>query len=97
VGPVYSNGQEGEEQLLKKCYLNSLNQAVEKGARSVAFPSISTGVYGYPVGDAAKVAAKTVVEFVNENPDSIDKVIFCAFDEGNRKALESALSEVTSA
>lgn len=70
---------------------------MEKGAGSVAFPSISTGVYGYPVADAAKVAAKTVVDFVNENPDSLKKVIFCAFDEGNRKALESALREVTGA
>eukprot|EP01138_Halocafeteria_seosinensis_P008535 gb/GECG01008723.1/.p1 GENE.gb/GECG01008723.1/~~gb/GECG01008723.1/.p1 ORF type:complete len:244 (+),score=31.08 gb/GECG01008723.1/:1-732(+) len=97
VGPVYRDGKEGEEELLKNCYVNSLNRAVEKGARSVAFPSISTGVYGYPVADAAKVAARTVVDFVKEHPDSLDKVIFCAFDEGNREALESALSEITAA
>lgn len=63
VGPVWHGGDEGEEELLRRCYRNSLKKAVEIGAKSIAFPNISTGVYGYPVRAAARVALEEVMAF----------------------------------
>ncbi len=78
VGPVWRGGNSGEPELLADCYRNSLSLAVQHGLKTVAFPSISTGVYGYPIELAAPVAIKTVKEFLEAEPD-IDKVIFCTF------------------
>ncbi|GBM91454.1 O-acetyl-ADP-ribose deacetylase MACROD2 [Araneus ventricosus] len=74
VGPV---GEKPE--LLKNCYLNSLNLAKESGLKSIAFPCISTGVYGYPNENAAHVALKIVREFLEKNESVMDRVIFCLF------------------
>ena len=69
VGPVWHGGRNGEEELLENAYRNSLQTAVDHGIRTVAFPSISTGVYSYPVDQAAHVAARIVRKFCEENMD----------------------------
>ncbi|MDO4305473.1 MAG: O-acetyl-ADP-ribose deacetylase [Eubacteriales bacterium] len=94
VGPVWRGGKHGEPEKLADCYRNSLKVAVEKEIRSIAFPSISTGVYGYPVEKAAKTAVKAVREFLNENPDKLDLVMWVLFDPYTEEAYENALKEV---
>ena len=75
-GPVYEDGLHGEPELLKSCYKNCLDLAEENGCESVAFPAISTGVYGYPWEAATEIAVKTVCEYPNK---TVKKVIFCCF------------------
>lgn len=82
VGPIWNGGKNKEEEKLANCYKNSLKLAVENDCKTIAFPSISTGVYGYPINQAAQVAIKTVSDFLSENR-SIDKVIFVCFNEEN--------------
>lgn len=93
VGPVWRGGDEGEDELLARCYRRSLEVALQNGLRTIAFPAISTGVYGFPAGRAASIAVGTVVSFLQETP-SIAGVIFCCFSdesaELHREALESA-------
>lgn len=91
VGPVWVGGSEFESELLSFCYYNSLQVAVENGIRSVAFPSISTGAYGYPVEQAAKVAVETVKGFLKEFPDKIDKVYWVLFDDKTLAAYEKEI------
>ena len=86
VGPVWHGGQNGEPEKLANCYLNSLRLAVENSCKTVAFPNISTGVYGYPKDEAAKIAFQTVVGFLAEN-EQVGKVIFVCFEEDNYKLL----------
>lgn len=93
VGPVWHGGQSGEEQFLKNAYWNSLNAAVEHGIRTIAFPSISTGVYGYPVEEASLVAVRTVRKFCMEHMDQIDIVRFVLFDPKTRAAYDRAVWE----
>jgi O-acetyl-ADP-ribose deacetylase (regulator of RNase III) len=78
VGPVWHGGARGEPKLLADCYRNSLAVAVEHGLKTIAFPSISTGAYGYPIEKAAAVALRAVKAFLEENR-SLEKVVFCAF------------------
>ena len=78
VGPVWRGGARGEAELLAGCYRNSLAWAAEYELKTIAFPSISTGTYGYPVEKAAALALRTVKRFLEENL-AIEKVIFCAF------------------
>ena len=80
VGPIWNGGEKNEDKLLASCYKNSLNLAKNNGIRSIAFPAISTGAYGFPSDRAAKIAVKTVKEFL-ENDVSIEKVIFICFDK----------------
>jgi O-acetyl-ADP-ribose deacetylase (regulator of RNase III) len=80
VGPIWRGGNRGEPELLTQAYQNSLRLAVANGLKSVAFPSVSTGAYGYPVEDAAQVALKAVKEFL-EKEDSLDVVVFVLFSE----------------
>jgi O-acetyl-ADP-ribose deacetylase len=82
VGPIWGGGSKGEAQVLASCYRHSLQLAVADGLRSIAFPSISTGVYGYPLELAAPVAVRTVREFI-KTTDSLEKVIFCCFSGGD--------------
>ena len=79
VGPVWHGGHRGEAGLLASCYRRSLEIAHENSLRSIAFPSISTGVYGYPPEDAAVIAFGTVNDFVDANPSSFDEIVFCCF------------------
>ncbi len=82
VGPVWRGGKEREHDLLKSCYRNSLNLALEKGLRSIAFPNISTGVYRFPKELAADIAIQTVVQFLEEK-GSVPEVSFVVFDQEN--------------
>lgn len=94
VGPVWHGGRRKEPELLASCYLNSLKTAVENGIRTVAFPSISTGVYGYPVEKAAKIATKTVRQFLDDFPGKIDTVEWVLFDERTYAAYKSELDKL---
>src|SRR5208337_2913649 len=82
VGPVWMGGFHVEAELLKQAYRNSLKLAASRGLKVVAFPSISTGAYGYPVEEASRVALQTVKDFL-ENQDRLEKVILVLFSEGN--------------
>jgi O-acetyl-ADP-ribose deacetylase (regulator of RNase III) len=91
VGPVWSGGNSKEDKLLVNCYKNSLTLAKENEIKSIAFPAISTGVYGFPSDRAANIAIKTVKEFL-EKERSIEKVIFVCFDEKTFMCYENALN-----
>lgn len=93
VGPIWYGGNKGEEELLTGCYRNSLEIAMKHDIRSVAFQSISTGVYSYPVDKAAKVAVMTVKNVIKENPDAFDDIVWVLFDERTQRAYEMALQE----
>lgn len=81
AGPVWRGGNHGEPGLLADCYRNSLQVALEHGIRTIAFPSISTGVYHFPVQLAARIAVRTVREFLAGHPDAFDVVMWVLFDE----------------
>ena len=89
VGPVWRGGAQGEAELLASCYRESLTLAVAHGLRSIAFPAISCGIYGYPIPDAARIAAGTVKSFLREN-DTLDQVIFACFGAAVLHAFEAA-------
>lgn len=90
VGPVWNGGKSGEPEKLASCYRRSLELAVQNGIRTIAFPNISTGVYGYPKDEAATIAISTVKEFF-QNHSEIQQVIFCAFDEENYRIYKNLL------
>ena len=79
VGPIWRGGGEGEAETLADCYRNSLDLAGEHGLRTVAFPAISTGIYGYPVERAATAAARAVAQVLAANPRSFDELLFVCF------------------
>lgn len=80
VGPIWRGGKHGEPETLANCYWNSLRLAVENGIKTIAFPAISCGAYGYPIQEAAHIALKTTREFL-ANTDTLDKVIFVLWGE----------------
>ena len=90
VGPIWRGGAAGEPDLLASAYRTSLDVAAEEGARSVAFPSISTGIYGYPVDLAAAVALQAVDAWVAEHPDALESVTFVLFSSDTLEAFERA-------
>ncbi|AYH42121.1 O-acetyl-ADP-ribose deacetylase [Azoarcus sp. DN11] len=90
VGPVWHGGTRGEPALLASCYRRSLEVAAANGAATVAFPGISTGVYGYPKDEAARIAVATVRECVAALP-AIAEVIFCCFSAGDLALYEALL------
>ena len=91
VGPIWRGGRHGEAELLRNCYLNSLKIAREKGIRKIAFPSISTGVYSYPLREAAGIAVDAVKECVSNYSDAFDLVMWVLFDERTKEAYDRAL------
>jgi len=93
VGPVWHGGQKGEPKLLANAYRHSLETAIANNLKSVSFPSISTGVYGYPVELAAGVALGTVIDFLRRN-DSLDEVFFVLFDDRTYNAYAQALESL---
>jgi O-acetyl-ADP-ribose deacetylase (regulator of RNase III) len=92
VGPVWHGGGHGEDELLASCYRESLRLAVEKAAKTVAFPAISTGAYRFPLERAASIAAKEVAAFLKADR-TIEKVYFVCFDGRARKSFERATDE----
>ena len=95
VGPVWYGGKRGEAELLASCYRNSLELARENGIRTVAFPSISTGVYGYPVEQAAEVAVAAVKAYLQAYPDAFDRVKWVLHDPITMAAYQSALAQIS--
>ena len=93
VGPVWHGGKHGEAELLADCYRHSLEIAIERGIRSVAFPSISTGVYSYPVQQAAEIAIGAVREVVKEYPKAFDEILWVLFDERTKLVYDGTLQK----
>ena len=91
VGPIWRGGNHNEAELLGNCYKNSLKVAKAHGIRSVAFPSISTGVYSYPLEQAADVAVHAVSKFISDNPDAIDEIVWVLFDTKTKADYDKAL------
>lgn len=90
VGPVWGGGKRNEDELLANCYRNSLKIAIENNIKTIAFPSISTGVYRFPVDRASEIAVKEVIDFL-EKHSSIEKVIFVCFDEKTYEVYKGIL------
>jgi O-acetyl-ADP-ribose deacetylase (regulator of RNase III) len=93
VGPVWHGGGHGEDQLLASCYRRSLEILVEQGLRSIAFPAISTGAYGFPIDRAAAIALGTVKEFL-EAESAVERVLFVCFGKDVLQAHYDALQEL---
>ena len=91
VGPVWNNGKSNEAEKLANCYRNSLQLALENKIESIAFPNISTGIYGYPKKEAATIAIKTVSDLLQQN-QSLPKVYFVCFDEENYSIYKSIIA-----
>jgi O-acetyl-ADP-ribose deacetylase (regulator of RNase III) len=91
VGPIWQGGGQGERELLESCYRKSLRLAADAGLESIAFPNISTGVYGYPKEEASETAYKTVANTLAELP-GIKKVIFVCFDRENYALYEKLIN-----
>jgi O-acetyl-ADP-ribose deacetylase (regulator of RNase III) len=89
VGPIWRGGGRGEAEVLTSCYRRCLEVADELGARSLAFPAISTGIYGFPAEEAARIAVRTL----RSTPSSVERVRLIAFDAGTRDYLLAALEE----
>jgi O-acetyl-ADP-ribose deacetylase (regulator of RNase III) len=95
VGPIWRGGHANEPQLLANAYRNSLRVAAEEGMRRVAFPSISTGAYGYPVEAAAEVALRTVSAEISAHPDRFDEVRFVLFSQRDLGTYEHTLQRIS--
>ncbi len=95
VGPVWRGGDSDEPALLAKCYRSCLTLAVENGIQHIAFPAISTGVYGYPKEDAAPIALTAAKTFVQENPGALASIQFIIYDAANYAAYQGALHILT--
>lgn len=91
VGPIWYGGIHGEAELLAGCYKHSLELAMEHGIRSIAFPSISTGVYSYPVQQAAEIAVQTVRKVIEEYPYAFDEILWVLFDERTKLVYDGRL------
>lgn len=96
VGPVWHGGSAGEAGLLAGCYRNALSLARQLGCRSIAFPAISTGVYGYPAEAAAEIAVATVKTGLATDADRVERVIFCVFGEAAKAAYDTAFAKLGS-
>lgn len=94
VGPIYARENGREAELLANCYKNSLRLAMEHNIKTIAFPSISTGAYGYPIEEASEIAITTVKKFLDDEKDHIEKVYFVAFSDADFKVYQDLLSNV---
>jgi O-acetyl-ADP-ribose deacetylase len=95
VGPIWHGGGSNEPELLQSAYYECLQLATGKRLTSISFPSISTGAYGYPLHEAAKIAVSTVVSFLKEQATSLTEVVFVLFDARTYDSYRSALQEAT--
>lgn len=93
VGPIYKDGKHNEEKLLASAYKNSLELAVKNSIKSIAFPSISTGAYGYPINEAAEIALKTVIDFIRENK-GFSLVRFVLFSDRDFEVYKKTLERL---
>jgi O-acetyl-ADP-ribose deacetylase (regulator of RNase III) len=93
VAPVWQGGEKGEEALLASCYRNALALAVERGAKTIAFPAISTGAYRFPIERAARIAQVTVRDFLNADP-SISCATFCLFADADERVYRKVARAV---
>ena len=91
VGPVWRGGDQGEPALLAACYRRAIEEAVRVGARTVAFPAISTGVYGYPKAAAATVAVATLRQALVAHPGAFDEVVLCGFSDDDQRIVQAEL------
>lgn len=94
VGPIYRGGNSGEPQLLENAYKNSMKVALQNKIRTIAFPSISTGIYSYPLEQAAEIAVKTVNDFYMEHPNEFDCIRFVLFDKRTKQAYDNAIDKI---
>lgn len=94
VGPVFGEEQGREAQLLASCYRQSLALAVQHGCKSIAFPSISTGAYGYPIEEASRIALRTIQEFVRAHTDALEQIEIVTFSERDQRIYEQAYRAV---
>ena len=101
VGPLYQGGQNGERKLLESCYTTCLKLAAERDVKSISFPSISTGVYGYPIGEASELAVKTVAGWLHDHVGPVHTVKLVQFSERDhaiyRKLAEELRGNLTEA
>lgn len=95
VGPVWHGGKNNEKEMLANCYLNSLNLAMQHNLKTIAFPNISTGVYGYPKTKAAEVAIESVKMFCEKNQPFFEEIAFVCFDEENYELYKRNLDNNT--
>ena len=93
VGPIYGREKGRESELLAGCYRNSLRIAAEHDLKTVAFPNISTGVYGYPIEEASRIAVDTVKKFLEGEPHQIEKVYFVSFNDHDLAVYKNLLSK----
>jgi O-acetyl-ADP-ribose deacetylase len=91
VGPVWRGGHHGEPDFLSSCYQESLERALEIGARTIGFPAISTGIYGYPLENAARVAVDAITSFVRSHPGVFERIALVCFDAQALQAFDAAL------
>lgn len=97
VGPVWRGGGNGEPEQLASCYRAALDVARRHGLRSVAFPAISTGIFGYPMAEAAQVAAATVAERLRAEPGALERIVFVCFDQAATTVFAAAVEAVANA
>lgn len=96
VGPIWNGGKDKEQEKLANCYKNSLKLAVENNCKTIAFPNISTGIYGYPKKEAAQVSVQTVHKFLQSNP-GIEEVVFVCFDDENHQLVLEEINKLKDA
>lgn len=94
VGPRYNDGNHNEADLLKKCYISCLNLAVNNNIKTIAFPSISTGVYGYPIEKAAEIALSTILEFLKTN-NSMEQVYAVCFSDNDLEIYTTTIEKLS--
>ena len=95
VGPIWRGGKDFEDELLANCYRRSLEVAVQNGVRTVAFPAISTGIYGFPLERATRIAVREVRAFLEKTP-TLEKVLFVCFDSHTRLCYQRVMTESAS-
>ncbi len=97
VGPVYGMEEGHEAELLAACYRHSLALAAQHGCKSIAFPSISTGAFGYPIEEASRIALRTIQEFIREQPNAVTLIEIVTFSERDQRAYQKAYGEFSGA
>ena len=96
VGPIWQGGDHNEAELLASCYKSSLQVAVENGIRTIAFPSVSTGIFSYPLEEAAYIAVHAVIDFVAAHPGELSIVLWACIDDKTQAAYQRALEQAAS-